>query len=181
MNHRYARVLTSAALTALLTSCAASRVATEPKIPEQLKVPPAQVLLLDSQASGVQIYVCRASKDDPALFAWVFTAPEAQLFNGAGKVIARHYAGPTWEANDGSKVIGEVVARDDGSDPGAIPWLLLSAKSTAGTGILSRTQFIQRLRTSGGRAPAQSCNQSRVGAKARVPYSADYKFYAGEP
>lgn len=76
----------------------------------------------------MQLNECKASKDDPMEFEWVFKAPEAELFNSAGKRIGRHYSGPTWEANDGSKVIGEVKARDNGPDPNAIPWLLLSAK-----------------------------------------------------
>jgi len=49
----------------------------------------------------------------------------------AGNKIAKHYAGTTWESNDGSKVVGEVKAKDNGPDPNAIPWLLLSAKSTS--------------------------------------------------
>lgn len=48
--------------------------------------------------------------------------------------IGKHYAGPTWEGKDGSKVVGEVNARDNGPDPNAIPWPLLSAKSKSGTG-----------------------------------------------
>jgi hypothetical protein len=70
-----------------------------------------------AQASGVQIYDCSASKADPSKFEWVFRAPEADLFDGTGKKIGKHYAGPTWESNDGSKVIGEVKARDDGPMP----------------------------------------------------------------
>jgi len=111
----------------------------------------------------------------------VLKAPEADLVDGAGMKIARHYAGPTWEAKDGSKVMGEPVARDNGPDPTAIPWLLLSAKSTSGTGLLSNTQFIQRLRTAGGKAPADGCDQAHAGAESRVAYSADYLFYSAKP
>jgi hypothetical protein len=41
--------------------------------------------------------------------------------NGQGKRIGGHYAGPTWEANDGSKVVGEVLQRADAPRPGAVP------------------------------------------------------------
>jgi hypothetical protein len=118
------------ALVLVLPGCATST-GTIPVVPDGLKAPPTQRLALETRASGVQIYECRASKDNPARFEWVFIAPEAELFDSAGKKIGKHYAGPTWESNDGSKVVGEVKARDDGPDSNAIPWLLLSAKSTS--------------------------------------------------
>jgi hypothetical protein len=154
---------------------------TMPDVPEALKVPGNQVLFLETQAAGVQIYECRASKDDPTRFEWIFKAPEAQLFDDAGKKIGRHYAGPTWESNDGSKVVGEVRAQDKGPDPTAIPWLLLNAKSTSGSGTFSQTQSIQRLYTSGGKAPSEGCNQAKVGQEARVQYKAKYYFYTAKP
>ena len=125
---------------ALLVSCAASQVGTAPKVPENLKAPAGQVLSLEAQATGVQIYECNANKTDPTRFEWIFKAPEADLFDSAGRKIGKHYAGPTWESNDGSKVVAEVKARDDGPDAEAIPWLLLNAKSTSGSGVFSQTQ-----------------------------------------
>jgi hypothetical protein len=85
----------------------------------------------------VQIYECKPTAN-PARFEWVLRAPEAELFDTSGKKIGKHYAGPTWELSDGSKVIGELRARDDGPDVNAIPWLLLSVKSSAGGGELPR-------------------------------------------
>jgi hypothetical protein len=181
MKHRRLGVLSSAVLAAWLAGCAAPQATSLSEVPGPLKVPAGEVLSLRARAAGVQIYVCQAGKDDPTQFAWVLKAPQADLFDGAGKKVAKHYAGPTWEANDGSKVVGEVVARDNGSDPGAIPWLLLSAKSATGPGVFSKTQFIQRLHTAGGKAPAQGCDQLHAGAETRVPYTADYLFYAANP
>jgi Protein of unknown function (DUF3455) len=149
-------------------------------IPDSLKPPPTQVLSLETHATGVQIYECKPSKDNPARFEWVFKAPEAELFDTAAKKIGKHYAGPTWEANDGSKVVGELKARDDGPDANAIPWLLLSAKSSAGTGLLSRTTSVQRVRTVGGKAPGDSCSAAQAGQEARVPYEATYFFYVAK-
>ena len=153
---------------------------TIPVVPETLKVPNTQVLSLETQATGVQIYECNASKDDPTRFKWVFKAPEAELFDSAGKKIGRHYAGPTWESTDGSRVVGEVKARDNGPDTNAIPWLLLSAKSS-GNGVLSQTQSIQRVHTVGGKAPAKGCNQAQVGKETRVAYKAAYYFFVARP
>jgi Protein of unknown function (DUF3455) len=165
-----------ASLVAMLTGCV-TLTGTVPVVPDSLKAPPTQKLALETRASGVQIYECRASKDNPARFEWVFIAPEAELFDSTGKKIGKHYAGPTWESNDGSKVVGEVKARDDGPDANAIPWLLLSAKSTSGTGQLSRTASIQRVQTVGGKSPAEACSQAQAGKEARVPYEARYYFY----
>lgn len=181
MKQRNVTAIAKVSLAALLTNCAISNAGTTSDVPETLKVPATQVLSLEARATGVQIYECKASKDDPIRFEWVFKAPEADLFDNAGKKIGRHYAGPTWESNDGSQVVGEVKARDNGPDPNAIPWLLLSAKSTSGKGVLSQTQSIQRVHTAGGKAPAEGCNQTQVGKEARVPYKAVYYFYIAKP
>ena len=150
-----------------------------PPVPDKLKVPATQTLSLAAHAVGVQIYDCRPTRDDPARFEWVFRAPEADLFDGAGNRIGKHYEGPTWESNDGSKVVGEVKARDDGPDASAIPWLLLTAKSTSGEGILAHTVNVQRVLTIGGKAPPGGCGaaQAARSREARVPYSAMYYFF----
>jgi hypothetical protein len=150
-------------------------------VPEKLKIPDTQKQSLEVKATGVQIYTCSASESDPARFEWVFKAPEADLFDSAGKKIGTHYAGPTWESTDGSKVVGEVKAKDDGPDPTAIPWLLLSAKSTSGTGVFARTLSIQRLQTAGGKAPAEGCDQAHAGKEARIAYKATYAFFLAKP
>jgi hypothetical protein len=181
MNLKIATTSAIAATAALFAGFAAAQAGKPPVVPENLKAPAGQVLSLEAQATGVQIYVCSASKADPAKFEWAFKAPEADLFDGAGKKIGKHYAGPTWESNDASRVAGEVKARDDGPDANAIPWLLLSAKSTSGNGVFGRTQSIQRVRTTGGKAPAQGCSRDQAGKEARVPYTATYYFYASRP
>jgi len=178
MQKQVITVIERASVVALLAAYAMSCAATLPAVPDSLAVPATQTLLLGTRASGVQIYDCKPSKDDPYRFEWVFRAPEADLFDAAGTRVGKHYAGPSWEANDGSKVVGEAKAHDDGPDANAIPWLLLSAKSTSGAGVLARTASVQRLQTVGGKPPAGGCSEARAGAEARVPYSAMYYFYA---
>lgn len=168
------------AATALLGAGASAADKMVAPIPEALWAPAGQTLALAAHATGVQIYECRPGKE-PAHFEWAFKAPEADLFDAAGKKIGKHYAGPTWESSDGSKVVGEVKARDDGPDVNAIPWLLLSAKSTSGSGVFARTASIQRLQTVGGKAPAGGCTEAQAGQEVRVPYSAMYNFYAAAP
>ncbi|HEX3633291.1 MAG TPA: DUF3455 domain-containing protein [Casimicrobiaceae bacterium] len=152
-----------------------------PEVPENLKVPATQMLAVSVEARGVQIYECSASKTDPARFEWTLKAPEAELFDKAGKRIGKHYAGPTWESDDGSKVVGVVKARYDGPDANAIPWLLLSAASAEGNGIFGKTQSVQRLQTVGGKAPADGCSQAQPGKVVRVDYRATYNFYVARP
>lgn len=170
------------ALLMLLTSLAvapAIRAQSSPTaIPDNLKAPEGNVLLFKAYATGAQIYTCTAA-DAPDTFAWKFKAPQAVLWNEAGEQVATHFAGPTWQGNDGSSVVGEAVASADATDPGAIPWLLLRAKSNAGTGAFSTVTYVQRLDTVGGVAPMDGCDQSTAGAERAVPYSATYAFYYG--
>jgi hypothetical protein len=171
----------AATLAALLAACATSELGTAPVVPDNLRVPTTQTLSLATHASGAQIYDCKPTKDDPARYEWVFRAPEADLFDASGRKIGKHYAGPTWESNDGSKTVGEVKARDDAPDGDAIPWLLLSAKSTSGDGILGKTVSVQRVQTVGGQAPTNGCSPAQAGTVAPVPYSAAYYFYVAKP
>jgi hypothetical protein len=165
-------------LTALLAGHAGAATAPANAVPDSLRFPDGQVLVVSARGTGVQIYECIASQDDPSHFSWSLKAPEANLRYRSGKPLGKHYAGPTWEAKDGSKVVGEVVAKADAPDGTAIPWLLLRAKSTSGTGIFGAVLSIQRLRTVGGKAPASGCGRLQSGKETRVSYSADYRFYA---
>jgi len=165
------------AMTAIGLGLAAA-VAIAANLLESLNPPADEALSLQSRAAGVQIYTCNARKDDPSKYEWTLKAPEAELRDLAGKRIGKHYAGPTWESDDGSKVTGEVKARDPGPDANAIPWLLLTAKSNSGNGVFARTASIQRLDTAGGKAPADGCDAKREGTEIRVPYTASYNFFS---
>ena len=162
---------------ALLAGCAPPRIGALPQLPENLRVPATQKLTLEADASGVQIYECKPAADDPWRFEWTLRAPEAELFDLSGKRIGTHYGGPTWESYDGSKVVGEVKARREAPNPKAIPWLLLTAKSASGDGVLGRTVSIQRAQTAGGKAPLLGCSAEYAGNQVRVRYTARYYFY----
>jgi Protein of unknown function (DUF3455) len=136
----------------------------------------AQVLRLP--AVGVQIYDCKSVDGKPA--AWVFVSPEADLYDESGVRIGKHYGGPTWELNDGSKIVGAVKERANSTTPGAIPWLLLSAKSNGGAGKLEKIVSLQRVNTVGGVAPQAGCAAGDVGKQARVYYKADYVYFAAK-
>src|SRR5215469_973262 len=100
-------------------------------IPPAIQAPADQQLYLQVHAAGDQIYSCRS---ESRKFAWVLKAPEAQLSDSRGKAFGRHFAGPTWQSNDGSMVTGTLSAKVDSSDANAIPWLLLNVTSNQGAG-----------------------------------------------
>jgi Protein of unknown function (DUF3455) len=148
-----------------------------PEVPENLRAPAGEEVILAAQATGVQIYVCQAAAGKK--FSWVLKAPEAELADATGKKIAHHSAGPTWKHIDGSEVTGKVVAKQDAPKQDAIPWLLLAAASHTGEGKFSRVTSIQRIHTDGGLPPnTNTCDASGNGKEWRSAYSADYYFYA---
>ncbi len=145
------------------------------QVPPQLQPPANEQLLLQVHAKGTQIYSCKA---DGAQFIWALKAPDAQLFDKDGKPFGKHFAGPTWEASDGSRIVGKAIANAPSPDPDSIPWLLVNVVSHEGSGALARVTSIQRLNTKGGKAPATGCDAAHAGQELRVSYSADYLFYA---
>jgi hypothetical protein len=130
-------------------------------------------------ARGVQIYRCDAA--DGGAFKWTFVAPEAQLFESAATpaALGTHGAGPFWQGNDGSRVVGKVKARADASNAAAdIPWLLLTTTAEGPNGQMSAVKSVQRIKTVGGVAPASGfAAAADAGKQARVPYTADYVFF----
>jgi hypothetical protein len=169
----FQKSLLSIGLSAVLLSACASA----PPVPSVL-VPAGESAVGRIAARGVQIYECRAKAGAPGGTEWAFVGPEADLFDASGYPAGKHYAGPHWEAGDGSKVVGSVKARVDAPVAGAIPWLLLTAKSVGNNGKLSKVTSIQRVNTVGGVAPAAGCDATTIGKGARVPYSADYVLFA---
>lgn len=149
---------------------------TSPSVPKNLEPPKTEKVAFALAAKGVQIYQCSTSKNDASKFEWAFKAPEAELFDHQRTKVGKHYAGPTWESNDGSKIQGEVKAKGTPSSQ-AIPWLLLGAKKTEGQGLFSPVKSIQRVDTVGGNAPQTGCDRTQTGKEIRVPYTANYYFY----
>jgi len=145
------------------------------QVPEQIQPPAGEQLLLQVHAKGDQVYICQ---EGVTQFAWALKAPDAQLFDKDGKPFGKHFAGPSWEANDGSRVKGKAVTNVPSPDADSIPWLLVNVVGHEGSGVLSRATSIQRINTKGGKAPASGCDAAHVGQELRVAYSADYLFYA---
>jgi len=148
-----------------------------PKAPPELQVPPNSKLVLTARGKGVQIYECVA-KEDQKSFEWKLKGPDAELFDDQGQKVGKHFAGPTWQATDGSTILGRMMAKSDAPDGQAIPWLLLTTVGK-GPGVFANVMHVQRLETSGGKAPAAGCDAAHAKSKAeiKVPYEATYYFY----
>jgi hypothetical protein len=169
-NYRFASV-TLLAVTSMFHSFAARA----QQVPAQIQAPANEQLVLQVHAKGDQVYTC---KEGVTEFAWTLKAPDAQLFDKDGKPFGKHFAGPSWEASDGSRVVGKAVANAPSPDADSIPWLLVNITSHNGRGVLWSATSIQRVNTKGGKAPASGCDSGHTGQEVRVPYSADYLFYA---
>jgi hypothetical protein len=168
---RSANTITGGALALLLggglAALAAGNDNRAPEVPDDIAVPAGNKVHFHGFGVGVQIYTWNGS-------SWGAAVPEAILFHANG-VVTIHFAGPTWQSNSGSSVVGALPPKAVTVDTNAIPWLRLEAKNPQGPGIFANTTFIQRVNTTGGKAP--STDGAFVGQVARVPYTADYFFY----
>jgi hypothetical protein len=165
-----------AAAAALPLAQAAHAEPPAPTVPQEIAVPAGNKLYLVGHAVGVQIYRCNAVADG---YRWGFVGPRADLYGDDGKLIATHFAGPRWQARDGSVALG-ASPKSVVVDPTAIPWLRLSAMGTVGPDgdRLAGTTFIQRIATTGGLIPpADECHPGTAGTENEVPYTADYYFW----
>jgi hypothetical protein len=148
----------------------------EPRhIPDILKVPEGNVLLLRTVGRGVQKYACLVNATSKAVPHAILLVEEGN----EGDLVAIHFGGPTWQALDGSLVVGDSLNAKHftAPDPDGVDWLLVPAKSTAGNGLFSRVTYIQRLHTDGGKPPAKGCDQANNQTEVLVEYSAKYLFY----
>jgi hypothetical protein len=136
---------------------------------------PGETVVATFHAEGAQIYDCKA--DAGGKLAWQFREPIATLLRD-GATVGRHYAGPNWEASDGSAVTGKAVANVPGTTPSDIPWLKLDVVAHRGSGALSGVTTVQRINTHGGVVNG-TCD--KAGAFFSVPYSADYVFLRKGP
>jgi hypothetical protein len=147
-------------------------------LPKELQPPATDKVLLQVHAKGDQIYTCSPAADGQ--FSWTLKAPDAQLFDETGKPFGKHFAGPSWEASDGSRVTGKAAANAPSPDADSIPWLLVTVVSRSGAGVLSKVTSIQRINTKGGKSPASGCDAAHAGQESRASYSADYVFFASK-
>jgi hypothetical protein len=125
---------------------------------------------------GTQVYRCEANG---AATSWQLLGPDAHMYDAGGKIVARHFYGPSWQANDGSEIKGKVlVANTSPKGPSNAPWLVLRVVSEQGHGIFAQVRTVTRTDTRGGGTPTQTCTAANEGMNVKVPYSARYFFFS---
>ena len=168
---------------------------TPPQLPTDLAVPGHKAFLI-AHAYGTQNYVCLPAAT-PSGFGWTLHGPQATLFDEEGEQQMTHFFSrnpdevgmpirAAWQHSRDTSVVWAFAAvtytNSDYVAPGAIPWLKLQVvgKQFGPTGgdRLTRTTFIQRVNTAGGRFPDTGCAAAAdLGKRALVPYETDYVFY----
>jgi len=173
-----------------------------PPVPADIEAPAGHSVYLKGYAAGTQNFICAVTKT--GTLDWAFIGPQATLFLTANDRPVRqtmtHFLSqnpdevettlrPTWQDSGDSSAVW-AIARQSSQDPAfvdpdAIPWLLLEVVGdrrgpTGGAG-LTRTTFIQRLTTSGGKKPTTGCAVTNdIGAAKFVVYTAEYFFYRAD-
>ena len=72
------------------------------RLPDAIAVT-GDTLVVTLHAVGAQIYDCKVDPDGK--LAWQFREPIAALLMN-DKTVGRHYAGPSWDLADGSRIVG---------------------------------------------------------------------------
>ena len=187
---RFPGLIAAAAASVLLAGCsgmggmtdsggAGGTASSAPDVPAAIAVPGGSKVAFTLKGSGLLNYECRARADAPGSYDWVLAAPDAVLRDRSDAIVGKYYGGPTWEYGDGSKVTGKQLAIAPAPVAGNIPWQLVQATPTMGSGMLSGVTYIQRVNTNAGVAPSDACTAAVVSSKRQVRYSADYLFYKG--
>lgn len=129
-------------------------------------------------ATGVQKYKAQVKAgSSPVTYEWIFVAPQADLFNISNTKVGTHGAGPFWSLSPADTIFGQAFtpAKTITPDANSIPWLQLMPKTgKTPTGIFSNVSYIQRIATTGGKAPASA--PVSLTDTADVPYTAVYRF-----
>jgi hypothetical protein len=178
----------------LLLQSASAIAATVPRVPDDIQAPADAKLIRIDHAVGTQNYICVPKTGGG--FEWMPYGPQATLFSAHGRQTMTHFLSanpeeggtlrPTWQYSKDTSAIWaepwETSSDPEYVDPDAIPWLLLRV---AGSQIgptkgrrLTHVDYIQRINTTGGKAPATGCAEAGdVRKRELVPYTADYVFY----
>ena len=172
-------IVSTTALVTLLSACSMSPMMMKidnASLPEAVRAPAGASLKMATTGVGEITYECREKAAAAGQYEWAFVGPVATLYAADRKTVGKYYAGPTWEASDGSKITGKQVAMSPAA-AGNIPMQLVKTDPAMGAGAMSGVTYIQRLNTKGGVAPASSCDAASKGKRQQVAYEADYVFY----
>jgi hypothetical protein len=167
---------------ALMVAC--SGVAPLPKeysqdrLDPQIVVAAGNTVALETTASGLLHYECRANATTAGTIGWALVRTEAELLDRTGKTVAKYTSPPdTWTHVDGSSVVGTQAALAPRVGATNLPQQLSTGASSATPGVLQNVSYIQRVKTKGGQDLSKSCTQIDIGDKLTTSYQADYIFW----
>lgn len=148
---------------------------TQDRLDDQIQVPPGHVVALETTATGLLNYECRATAGN---IGWVLVSPQADLVDRTGKQVGK-YTGPpaTWTHMDGSSVVGQQIALAPRIGATNLANQLSKGTPGASSGVLQNVTYVQRIRTKGGQDLSRACGQADLGNKLVLPYQADYIFW----
>ena len=169
---------------ALLTACGSmsgpggsASTFSQASLPAAIQVPAGHRVAMETVGVGTVTYECRDKANSPGQTEWVFAGPDARLLDRSGKQVGKYYGPPaTWESMDGSKLTATQVAVAP-SSPTSLPYQLVKANPAMGNGAMTGVTYIQRVKLTGGVAPATACTAANKGARSTVNYQADYIFW----
>jgi hypothetical protein len=149
-------------------------------IPAALAVPGKAVRLITLYAEGVQKYRAQEkASSNPVTYEWVFVAPQATLYDITNAKVGTHSAGPTWQLyGSADSIYAQAYTPPRAApspDPNSIDWLLLMPRAgRTPTGVFAGVNYIQRIATKGGKAPATL--PTSTSETIDVKYTAVYRF-----
>jgi hypothetical protein len=138
-------------------------------LPKEIAVPGATPVAT-FEAAGGQIYAC--AKNAKGSLEWTFREPIASLFHD-GKTVGRHFAGPTWEFSDSSRVTAKLAAKTPPKTAKEIPWLKLTIVEPAKSGPAASATTVLRIDTRGGAFEGACSHEGELHVE---PYAAKYVF-----
>jgi hypothetical protein len=154
-----------------------------PPVDASIAPPAGEHVVFHGAAKGTQNYACMAAPSDGGASApaWTLKGPDAVLGDCHAAPVGKHFASeagpPEWQLADGTFVVARKTAAFV-ADHAAVPWLLLSVDAHGGSAPLAQAKHVVRVRTVGGVAPQSPCDAKHAGEMQKVPYEADYFFYA---
>lgn len=139
-------------------------------------------------AEGVQKYKAQLKPGSTTEYQWVFVAPQADLYDATNAKTGTHGAGPFWQIPRPQSGINDSIFAQHSSpaktapspDVNSIDWLLLMPKAgKTATGLFTNVAYIQRIATTGGKAPATA--PVSITDTLDVFYTAVYRFTKKNP
>ena len=169
---------TAVIMAACSTAKPAAKEFNQDKVADTVRVPPGNVVALETTGVGVLNYECRKNVAATGENGWALMVPKADLIDRTGKTVGT-YGGPpaTWTHMDGSVVVGTQIALAPSTGGNNIPTQLSKGTPGAMAGTMQNITFIQRLNTKGGQDISKACGAADIGDKVTSPYQADYIFW----